>query len=113
MPLAISYLGYAYGCRGDRTKAKKVLQDAEAKFRQGDFPSQILAEIHAGLGDREKFFDCLSRAYEERSPLLVWLKVYPEYDAMRSDSRYDELLRRMGLLDQAGRQKQGVAPVQG
>ena len=97
MPLAISHLGYAYGCRGDRTKAKKVLREAEANFRQRGFPPVIFSEIHAALGDREKFFDCLNRGYEERNPLLAWVKVFPEYDSMRSDPRYDELLRRMSL----------------
>ncbi len=39
----------------------------------------------------------MDSAYEERSPLLPWLKIYPEYDAMRSDPRYDALLRRLDL----------------
>ncbi len=97
MPLAISKLGFAYSLWGDRAKARKVLAEAEARFEKLGFPSTVLAEIHGGLGDREKFFECLSRAYEERSPLLPWLKIYPEYDVMRSDPRYDELLRRLGL----------------
>ncbi len=97
MPLAISKLGYAYCLRGDRTKAQEILREAEAQFQKRGLPSTVLAEIHGGLRDHEKFFDCLNRAYEERSPLLPWLKIYPEYDGMRSDPRYDELLRRMGL----------------
>jgi TolB-like protein/Tfp pilus assembly protein PilF len=97
MPLAISKLGLAYSLRGDRVKAHEVLREAQARFRELGFPSTVLAEIHGGLGDRDKFFECLNRAYDERSPLLPWLKIYPEYDAMRSDPRYDELLRRLGL----------------
>lgn len=97
MPFAICHLGFAYSLRGDRAKARKVLREAEARFCELGFPSTVLAAIHAGLGDRNKFFECLYRAYEERSPLLPWLKIYPEYDLMRSDSRYDELLRRLKL----------------
>jgi adenylate cyclase len=97
MPFAISHLGFAYSLRGDRAKARKVLKEAEAHFHELGFPSTVLAGIHAGLGDRDKFFECLYRAYEERSPVLPWLKIYPEYDAMRSDPRYDELLRRLDL----------------
>jgi TolB-like protein/Tfp pilus assembly protein PilF len=97
MPLAISKLGFAHSLRGDRAKAQKVLREAEAQFHELGFPSTVLAEIHGGLGDHEKFFECLSRAYEERSPLLPWLRIYPEYDTMRSDPRYDELLRRLDL----------------
>jgi TolB-like protein len=99
MPLAISKLGLAYSLRGDRVKAHEVLREAQARFRELGFPSTVLAEIHGGLGDRDKFFECLNRAYDERSPLLPWLKIYPEYDAMRTDPRYDELLRRLGLAD--------------
>jgi adenylate cyclase len=97
MPLAIPHLGFAYSLRGDKAKARKILSEAEARFQDLGFPSTVLAGIHAGLGDRDKFFECLYRAYEERSPLLTWLKIYPEYDLMRSDPRYDELLRRLNL----------------
>ncbi len=97
LPLAIPHLGFAYGRRGDRAKARKVLREAEAHFHEIGFPSTVLAGIHAGLGDGDKFFECLYRAYEERSPLLPWLKIYPEYDSMRSDPRYEELLRRLDL----------------
>jgi hypothetical protein len=97
MPLAIPHLGFAYSLRGDKAKARIILSEAEARFQDLGFPSTVLAGIHAGLGDRDKFFECLYRAYEERSPLLTWLKIYPEYDLMRSDPRYDELLRRLNL----------------
>jgi adenylate cyclase len=97
MPLAISKLGFAYSRQGDKANAKRVLMEAESHFQKLSFPSTVLAEIHGGMGDRDKFFECLNRAYDERSPLLPWLKIYPEYDAMRSDPRYDELLHRLGL----------------
>jgi TolB-like protein/Tfp pilus assembly protein PilF len=97
LPFAISHLGFAYSLRGDRAKARKVLREAEEHFQELGFPSTVLAGIHAGLGNRDKFFECLYRAYEERSPVLPWLKIYPEYDPMRSDPRYDELLRRLDL----------------
>jgi TolB-like protein/Tfp pilus assembly protein PilF len=97
MPLAISLLGFAHSLRGDKAEAQKVLRGAEARFQELGLPSTVLAEIYGGLGNREMFFKCLNRAYEERSPLLPWIKIYPEYDAMRSDPRYDEFLRRLGL----------------
>ncbi len=97
MPLAISALGFAYRLRGNKAEAQKVLREAEVRFQELGLPSTALAEIHAGLGDHEMFFRSLSRAYEERSPLLPWVRIYPEYDSMRSDPRYGELLRRLGL----------------
>lgn len=97
MPFAASHLGLAYGLAGHKAKARKVLKEAEARFHERGSPSAELAVIHVGLGNRDKFFDCLYRAYEERNPVLPWLKIYPECDAMRSDPRYDELLRRLDL----------------
>jgi len=97
MPLAIAGLGCLYGRTGDRDKAEKALQDVEALLHERHVTSILLAYIYAGLGDRENFFDCMNRAYEEHSPLLACMKILPEFDAMRSDPQYDELLRRMNL----------------
>ena len=50
-----------------------------------------------GLGDRDKAFEWLEKAFQERSPGLTWLKVEPMLDSIRSDPRYADLQRRMGL----------------
>ena len=97
MPMAIAFLGHLYGRTGQRDKAEKVIEDVEALLNEGHATSILLAIIYAGLGEREKYFAAVERAYEEHCPWLAWLKVSPEYDAMRSDPRYGELLRRMGL----------------
>ncbi len=57
----------------------------------------FLAYIHAALGETDNAFRLLEQAYEQRSRYLVWLKVAPEYEPLRSDSRYQELINRMGL----------------
>jgi adenylate cyclase len=98
MPLAIACLGDLYGRTGKRDKAEKVLQEVESLLHERHVTSVLLAFIYAGLRDRDNFFESVNRAYEEHNPLLVWLKIYPEYDAMRSDPRYHELLRRMHLV---------------
>jgi len=53
--------------------------------------------IHMALGERDQTFELLDRCREERSPWLVWLKVDPALDPLRSDPRYADLLRRIGL----------------
>ncbi len=97
MPMAIASLGYLYGRTGERDKAEKVIEDVEALLNEGHATSILLTYIYAGLGERENFFACIDRAYEQHSPFLAWTRVFPEYDGMRSDPRYYELLRRMGL----------------
>ncbi len=95
--MALASLGYLYGRTGERDKAAKVIQDVEMLLNERHATSILLTYIYAALGEGEKFFACIDRAYEQHSPFLTWLKVFPEYDAMRSDPRFDELLRRMGL----------------
>jgi hypothetical protein len=48
----------------------------------------LIATVYAGLGDRDKAFEWLEKAYQERSPGLTWLKVEPMLDSIRSDCRY-------------------------
>ena len=56
-----------------------------------------LAMIYAALGQVDEAFSCLENAYEERSVWLAWLKVEPALEALRADSRFDDLLRRVRL----------------
>jgi hypothetical protein len=56
-----------------------------------------LAMTQMALGDRDQTFQLLDRCYEERSPWLTWLKSDPALDPLRSDPRFADLLRRMGL----------------
>ena len=52
---------------------------------------------YAGLGDKERAFAYLERAYQERVGRMVWLNVDPLLDPLRSDSRFKDLVRRIGL----------------
>jgi len=56
-----------------------------------------VASRYARLGERDKAFELLEKAYEERNTDLAWLKVAPEWDSLRSDPRLADLLRRVGL----------------
>jgi hypothetical protein len=53
--------------------------------------------VHVGLGANDKAFEYLERAYEERSGSLIYLKVEPILDPLRSDPRFQDLVRRVGL----------------
>jgi hypothetical protein len=56
-----------------------------------------LANVYIGLGDKDQVFFWLEKAYQERSNYMAWLKVFPLHDPLRSDPRFDDLLRRIGL----------------
>ena len=56
-----------------------------------------LAVIHVALGEKDQAFDWMQKAFEDRSAWLVYLKVDPLFDPVRSDPRFTDLLRRVGL----------------
>jgi len=55
--------------------------------------------VYAGLNRTDEAFDWLERAYDERSPLLGYIKADPRFDDLRNDPRFADLLRRMNLSD--------------
>ena len=69
--------------------------------------------IYAELGDLDRAFEWLEKAYETRSRSMVWISVSHDFDALRGDPRYRDIVRRMGLAEQDERpSKRGSAPVQ-
>jgi DNA-binding winged helix-turn-helix (wHTH) protein/Tfp pilus assembly protein PilF len=96
-PLLQAILGYIYGLSGERDRARRTLDELEGLAGEGRIPTLFLVYPHIGLGEAERAFALLEKAYEERSGLLVFLKVEPIFDPLRADERFDGLLRRMGL----------------
>jgi tetratricopeptide (TPR) repeat protein len=96
-PVAIAAIGYVDGVSGKRKDATKILRDLNDLARQRYVTSYGVALVYAGLGDRDKAFSWLEKAYEERSHWLVWLKLDPRWDNLRADSRFADLVRRVGL----------------
>jgi hypothetical protein len=64
---------------------------------QGDLWPHAVAYQYARLGERDRAFEWLERAYRARVQHLVWIKVEPSLDGLRGDPRYKDLVRRMGL----------------
>ena len=90
----MSLLGYAYGMSGRRTDALKVRRQLE---QRRDVSSYDLAVVDVGLGEQDRAFKYLDKAVAERSPQLVMLNRPGEMDRLRSDPRFAELKRRVGL----------------
>jgi len=92
-------LAHAFSAAGKKAEAQKILRDLERKLNAtaGDSP-YTTATIYAGLDDRDKAFDYLNRAFQERSSELPGaLKADPAIDNLRNDPRFQELARRVGL----------------
>jgi serine/threonine-protein kinase len=92
-----AHLGYAYALAGKKTAARQVLSELEKISRERYVSSYYFAVIYLGLGDIKHAFEWLEKSYEERSGFLPFLNVEPMVDSIRADSRFANLLRRVGL----------------
>jgi serine/threonine protein kinase/tetratricopeptide (TPR) repeat protein len=96
-PLSFAALGHTYAVSGRRAEAERVLNQLKGSSKQTYISPYGIAAIHAGLGEKDQAFLWLEKAYEERSGWLIWLRAEPGSDPLRSDPRFQDLLRRIGL----------------
>jgi TolB-like protein/Tfp pilus assembly protein PilF len=103
----LAALAHAYARSGDRQRAVQLVDEVKHAARpdQGEFPTFHLVWAYAGLGDNDQAFAWLERAYQERRQRLTWLNVDPLLDPLRSDPRFADLVRRVGLPSAAEIQK--------
>jgi len=97
IPVYQATLAHAYAIAGERAKAEQILRTLLGAARSSYVSSFDIATIYAGLGDRARTMDWLERAYEGRATYLVFLGVDPRFDSFRTDPRFRELVRRIGL----------------
>jgi DNA-binding winged helix-turn-helix (wHTH) protein/TolB-like protein/Flp pilus assembly protein TadD len=90
-------LGYAYAAAGRRGDAERILTELEALSRERYVSPYDLAVSQFALGDKDRTFEYLEKAYAERSRRLWGLKVNPIWDNLRPDPRFANLLQRIGL----------------
>jgi hypothetical protein len=94
----VGYFGYACGLAGRRAEADRALLKLKELAQQSYVPPLANALAFLGLGQRDEVFKWLDRAYEERDcRRFLFLNVDPIFDPLRSDPRFEELLRRVGL----------------
>ena len=74
-----------------------VLQRLRTMSRTSYVSAFTFALVHVGLGEKDQAFLWLHKAYDERVPELVFLKVDPRFDSLRSDPRYQDLLKRINF----------------
>jgi TolB-like protein/Tfp pilus assembly protein PilF len=96
-PQARGMLGYVYAVAGKKGQAQKVLQELKAAPKRQFGDAFALARIHAALDEKDQAFEWLQKACDERNPNVIWLKVDPTMDNVRSDPRFAQVLKDMGL----------------
>jgi tetratricopeptide (TPR) repeat protein len=94
----VFYRAYVYGRAGERDKALKALEEVKQVSKRDHMPPGAFAFIYTGLGDKDQAFRWLEKAFEERD--TAWfpmIKVSPMSDPLRSDPRFQDLLRRLNF----------------
>lgn len=92
-------LAHLYARSGESAEARKIV--TQLRRGAGDSDWFFIAGVYAALGDKNEAFACLEKAYKKHDFFLVFLKVHPYMDPLRSDPRYVDLLHRI-KLDTAG-----------
>ena len=83
---------------GKRAEAEKVLRELQQQSKISYGSPYMIAVIYAGLNQKDKAFAYLEKAYQEKSPdMAYFLRADLRIDGLRSDSRFQEIWRRMGL----------------
>jgi len=95
-PLYLTSVAEAHARLGNRDEALKILSELQSSGEKYVSPSSI-GFIYASLGDIDESFSWNERAFQERDASLVWLRVAPESDSVRSDARFANLLHRMNF----------------
>ena len=93
----ISMLGRAYAVAGRRAEAQRLVEELSSLSRKRYVPPVYRAIIYIGLGEKDKAFTWLEKAYADRSDWMTLLNTDPLFDPLRSDPRFQDLLRRVGL----------------
>jgi tetratricopeptide (TPR) repeat protein len=92
-----AHIARALAALGERDEAEAILGRLDEESRQHYVRSEVLAMGYAAVGDLDKAFAALERAYQARSAGLIYLHLDPGYEPLRADPRYVELVRRIGL----------------
>jgi tetratricopeptide (TPR) repeat protein len=97
-PLYLAQVAVAYGVAGKKTEALRTVAQLQEMSRQRYVSPYGIAQAYAALNDREHTFKWLQAAYEDHAVWMSYLAVDPLFDRFHSDSRFQELLQRVGLL---------------
>jgi TolB-like protein/DNA-binding winged helix-turn-helix (wHTH) protein/Tfp pilus assembly protein PilF len=94
----LAWLVYVYGRSGQSEKAQRSLVSLQRLYRTLKLGPDPMVWAYLGVGDRDKAFVWLEKAYVTHSNLITTLKVEPGFDSLRSDGRFQDLMRRVKLI---------------
>lgn len=96
-PYLIAALGHVYASAGEREKALETLAELHRISKQRYISPYLFAVVYVGLGDKGQTLAWLEKALNERSSFMIWLKAEPQFDSVRDDPQFQNLVRRIVL----------------
>src|SRR5688572_13401032 len=96
-PVMKARLGWAYSKIGKTAEARRILRELEVEAKTRYVAPCLIAALYVGLGDKEQAFVWLEKAFQERDVLLMTLNIESHLDPLRSDRRFQDMVRRVGL----------------
>ena len=96
-PQIRAHIAHVMAVSGKKSEALAGLAELQERAKRQYVPPYDIALIYVGLGEKDKAFAWLEKAYNDHSTEMIYFKVEPMLAPLRSDSRYQDLLRRMKL----------------
>jgi TolB-like protein/DNA-binding winged helix-turn-helix (wHTH) protein/Tfp pilus assembly protein PilF len=94
---SLALLGYSHARLGERSQALRTLDELKATSKKSYVPAFYFAMIYAALEDKDQAFMQLEKGYDERFARFAYLKLEALWDPLRSDERFSDLVRRVGI----------------
>src|SRR6267142_2293261 len=95
--ITLGDLGYVYAALGKRAEAIDKIRELEEKYTRKEAIGQYIAAVYVGLGDKDKAFEWLEKDFQARNGKLAEIRWQIQFEPLRDDPRYKDLLKRMGL----------------
>jgi tetratricopeptide (TPR) repeat protein len=99
IPLYAAHLGWHYAKGGKREEAQDILNDFLVQSDRGYFSPYMIAGVFAGLGDKDKVYEWLDRAFDVHDSHQWMIKFYYWFSDLHSDPRWAEQMKKRGLAD--------------
>ena len=111
-PEVSAMIAHVHALSGKKSRATAILKNLLEQSKHYYISPYYIALIYAGLDDKESAFDWLEKAYSDRNEWLVWLKVDPRFDCLWTDPRFQNMLERIGFIDETVRDSgEGMAAI--
>jgi TolB-like protein/DNA-binding winged helix-turn-helix (wHTH) protein/Tfp pilus assembly protein PilF len=91
-------IAFIYGMTGRKGEAQEILDRLLTTSKTVPIAAHHFALIYIGMGKKEEAFAWLEKAYQQHSPMMAWLEVDQRFDTLRGEPRFQDLMRRVGLL---------------